>query len=139
KDSRGGFRLDLDFGPTQAIVNATEPGDKTVLQHIGQAYVSYMAPTGSGLQIDFGKFVTPLGFEVIKTKDDWNYSRGLLFTLAIPFYHSGLRATYNVNDKLSLAGFVVNGWNNGIATIDKKTLIGQITIKPTSAFTVAET
>ena len=134
-DSQGGFRIDLDYGTTQDIVAANDPH----FRNIGQAYLSYYAKVGKGLQIDFGKFVTPLGFEVIKARDDWNYSRGLLFTLAIPFYHSGLRATYNVSDKIALAGYVVNGWNNGIATIDKKTVIGQITVKPTSAFSVAET
>src|SRR5207248_2505839 len=113
-DSQGGFRIDLDYGATQDIVT---PNRSSSFRNIGQAYVSYYAKVGKGLQIDFGKFVTPLGFEVIKAKDDWNYSRGLLFTLAIPFYHTGLRATYNVSDKLALAGFVVNGWNNETASI----------------------
>jgi hypothetical protein len=138
-DSRGGFRLDLDYGPTQDIVNASEPSGPHVFRNIGQAYLSYQADVGKGLQIDFGKFVTPNGFEVIKTKDDWNYSRSLLFTLAIPFYHMGVRATYNVNDKFALTGFVVNGWNNAVTVIDKKTVIGQVVVKPTGAFTVAET
>jgi len=138
-DSRGGFRLDLDYGPTQDIVNASEPSGPNIFRNIGQAYLSYQAPLGKGLQIDVGKFVTPLGFEVIKTKDDWNYSRSLLFTLAIPFYHMGVRATYNVNDKLALAGYVVNGWNNAVTNIDKKTVIGQVTVKPTSALAFTET
>ena len=138
-DSRAGFRFDLDYGPTQDIVNASEPSGPHVFRNIGQAYLSYQAPVGKGLQIDFGKFVTPLGLEVIKTKDDWNYSRSLLFTLAIPFYHMGVRATYNVNDKVALAGFVVNGWNNAVTLIDKKTVIGQVTVKPTSALTLTET
>src|SRR5438094_7523028 len=32
-DSRGGFRLDLDFGPTQEIVNATDPAGPHVLRN----------------------------------------------------------------------------------------------------------
>ena len=138
-DSRGGFRVDLDFGPTQEIVNASDPAGPHVLRNVGQGYLSYQADVGKGLQIDFGKFVTPLGYEVIKTKDNWNYSRSLLFTLAIPFYHMGVRASYNVNDKIALAGYVVNGWNNTVTLIDKKTIIGQVTVKPTSAFSVSET
>jgi len=138
-DSRGGFRLDLDYGPTQDIVNSSEPSGPHVFRNIGQAYLSYQADVGKGLQIDFGKFVTPLGFEVIKTKNNWNYSRSLLFSMAIPFYHMGVRATYNVNDKIALAGYVVNGWNNSVATIDKKTVIGQVIVKPTSALAVTET
>jgi hypothetical protein len=138
-DSRGGFRFDLDFGPTQGIVNAAEPGDKTLLQNIGQAYLSYLAPAGAGLQIDIGKFVTPLGNEVIKTKDNWNYSRSLLFALAIPYYHMGVRATYSVNDKFTLAGFLVNGWNNVVDNNTGKTVAVQATVKPLAALTIAET
>ena len=138
-DSRGGFRLDLDYGPTQDIVNASDPSGPHVFRNIGQAYLSYQADVGKGLQIDFGKFVTALGFEVIKTRDDWNYSRSLLFTNAIPFFHMGVRATYNVNDKVAVAGYVVNGWNNTVATIDKKTFIGQVTVKPISKLTATET
>src|SRR5207247_5303955 len=138
-DSRGGFRLDLDYGPTQDIVNASDPSGPHVFRNIGQAYLSYQADVGKGLQIDFGKFVTALGFEVIKTRDDWNYSRSLLFTLAIPFYHMGVRATYNVNDKVAVAGFVVNGWNNAVTNIDKKTVIGQVIVKPTAALMLSET
>src|SRR5437016_7912170 len=138
-DSRGGFRFDLDFGPTQDIVNATDTSGPHVFRNVGQAYLSYEADVGKGLQIDFGKFVTPLGFEVIKARDDWNYSRSLLFTLAIPFYHLGVRATYALNDKVSVAGYVVNGWNNTVTLIDKKTVIGQVTVKPISKLTATET
>jgi len=51
----------------------------------------------------------------------------------------GVRATYNVNDKVAVAGYVVNGWNNTVATIDKKTFIGQVTVKPISKLTATET
>ncbi len=140
-ESRGGFRLDLDYGPTAALVHSFEPaGAATVgiFQNIEQAYVSYLAPTGSGLQLDFGKFVTPAGYEVIETKDNWNYSRSLLFALAVPYYHVGVRATYPVNDKVTLAGYVVNGWNNSVDNNTGKTVIGSITVKPTGAFTFIE-
>ena len=138
-DSRAGFRFDLDYGPTQDIVNATEPAGPHIFRNIGQAYVSFQAPVGKGLQFDVGKFVTPMGYEVIKTKDDWNYSRSLLFTLAIPFYHMGVRATYNVNDKVALAGFLVNGWNNVLDNNTGKTVGGQVTVKPASKLSVTET
>ena len=109
-DSRAGFRVDLDYGPTATLVHAAEPGGTTTYQNIQQAYVSVLA--GKALQLDFGKFVTWSGQELIESKDNWNYSRGLLFSWAIPYYHTGLRAAYAVNDKVSLTGFLVNGWNN---------------------------
>ncbi len=66
-NSRLGFRLDLDYGPATDLVHSVEPGGKDVYKVIQQAYGSYLAPIGSGLQIDFGKFVTVHGAEVIET------------------------------------------------------------------------
>ena len=91
------------------IVNASDPD---YLQFLKEAYLSYMAPIGKGLQFDFGKFVTPAGAEVIETNANVNYSRGLLFNYAIPFYHFGGRAKYAFNDKVALTGYLVNGWND---------------------------
>jgi hypothetical protein len=133
KDSRGGFRVDLDYGPTAAMVAAFDPGGTAIYQNIQQAYASYLAPTSKGsLQIDFGKFVTHNGAEVIETKDNWNYSRGLLFSWAIPYYHSGVRATYSPTDKVSVMGEVTNGWNNVAENNTGKTVGAEVLYKPTS-------
>ena len=135
-DSRGGFRVDLDYGPTATWVHAADPGGVNVYQNIQQAYVSYLVPAGSGLQLDFGKFVTQHGAEVIETKDNWNYSRSLLFSWAIPYYHTGIRATYNVSDKVTLMGDLVNGWNNVVDNNTGKTVGAQVMYKPTGALSV---
>jgi hypothetical protein len=137
-DSRAGFRLDFDYGATSGIVAGFEPGGTTLYQNIQQAYVSYLAPTGTGLQFDFGKFVTPAGFEVIETKDNWNYSRSLLFALAVPYYHTGMRVTYSPTDKITTAGFLVNGWNNSVDNNTGKTIGASITVKPTPELTIIE-
>jgi putative OmpL-like beta-barrel porin-2 len=137
-DSRGGFRIDLDYGPTAHIVNAFEPSGASSLANVEQAYVSYLAPTGTGLQLDFGKFVTPMGNEVIESKDNWNYSRSLLFALAIPYYHMGMRVSYSPNDKVALQGFLVNGWNNVQDNNKGKTVGGSVTLKPTAAVAIIE-
>lgn len=137
-DSRGGFRVDLNYGPTANLVHAFEPGGETVFQNIEQAYVSYLAPTGTGLQLDLGKFVTMMGNEVIETKDNWNYGRSLLFTLAIPYYHMGARLTYSPSDKVTLQGHIVNGWNNVTDNNTGKSVGGSVIIKPTGALTIIE-
>jgi hypothetical protein len=111
-NSRTGYHIALGFGQAINAVNGSEPGGLGFDQYLKEAYFSYLAPVGKGLQVDFGKFVTPAGAEVIETKDNWNYSRGLLFSYAIPYYHFGMRAKYAFNDKYSLTGYVVNGWNN---------------------------
>ncbi len=138
-ESRGGFRVDLDYGPAAQMVHASEPGGPAVFQNILQAYVSYLAPIGNGLQLDFGKFATPMGNEVIKTRDNWNYSRSLLFTLAEPYYHAGVRLTYAVNDRVTLAAHLVNGWNNVSDNNGAKSVGFQVTLKPAAALTITQT
>ncbi len=137
-DSRAGFRVDLDYGPTAAMVHAAEPGGPQTFQSILQAYASYLAPVGHGLQFDIGKFATPLGHEVIKTRDNWNYSRSLLFTLAEPYYHAGVRVNYPINDHFSLSAHLVNGWNNVVDKNGGKTVGGQATLKPSTALTIVQ-
>jgi hypothetical protein len=116
--SRLGYNVTLGFGNAMNVINS---GDPSFLQYLKEAYLSYLVPAGKGLQVDVGKFVTSAGFEVIESNANWNYSRGLLFNYAIPFYHFGMRAKYAFNDKYSLTGFVMNGWNNVVASNTGKT------------------
>jgi hypothetical protein len=120
-NSRTGYHVSLGYGQAINAVNGTEPGGLNFDQYLKEAYFSYLAPVGKGLHVDLGKFVTPAGGEVIETKDNWNYSRGLLFSYAIPYYHFGIRAKYAFNDKYSLTGYLVNGWNNLVENNTGKT------------------
>jgi hypothetical protein len=120
-EGRTGYHVSLGFGDAMNTVNRTDPAGLGFAQYLKEAYFSYLAPVGKGLQVDVGKFVTPMGAEVIESKDNWNYSRGLLFTYAIPFYHFGARANYKFNDKYNLTGFVLNGWNDIVDNNSGKT------------------
>lgn len=121
-----GFRIDLDFGPTTDFVHAA-PETET-FKHIQQAYVSWATPFK--LNLDYGKFVTHMGAEVIETKDNWNYTRGLLFCCAIPYYHAGLRANLPLGNMLFVNGYLYNGWNNVLENNNKKTFGLQVGITP---------
>ncbi len=112
KENPLGFRVDLGVGETvDRIISVSDSSRNDATKHVLQAYASYVAPVGNGLTFDFGKFYTPVGAEVIETKDNYNYSRALLFTYG-PYYHAGLRTKYAFNDKVALTGFLVNGWDN---------------------------
>ena len=118
-NGRLGFRLSTGFGNAMNAMNGSE---SSFAQYLYEAYGSYLVPVGKGLLVDFGKFVTPHGAEVIDTQDNWNYSRGLLFSYAIPFYHFGVRAKYSFNDQYWLSGYLVNGWNNVVDNNTGKTI-----------------
>ena len=112
KDSPLGFRVDLGLGETvDRIISVSDSSRNDATKHVLQAYASYVAPIGGGLTVDFGKMYTPVGAEVIETKDNFNYSRGWLFAFG-PYYHTGFRAKYAFNDKVALSGFFFNGWDN---------------------------
>jgi len=128
-----GFRVDVTAGST--IPQATHSsGMNTGDFDLQQAYVSWNAPLGDGLHIDFGKFATHLGYELIDGYDGFNdnYSRSFLFGYAIPFTHTGIRARYDFSSSLSFAALVVNGWDNAVDNNSSKSIGGQLSASPLS-------
>ena len=69
-------------------------------------------PKAKGFEADLGKLVASAGAEVIEAKDNWNYSRSLLFAWAIPYCHFGLRTSMPVSKTETVGVQLVNGWNN---------------------------
>lgn len=136
--SRTGYHVALGFGSAMNAINGSDPGGLGFAQYLKEGYFSYLAPVGKGLQVDVGKFVTPAGAEVIESKDNWNYTRSLLFYYAIPYFHYGARAKYVFNDKFSLTGYLVNGWNDIVAANSGKTYGLSFGWNPTKKVSVSE-
>jgi len=101
-----------------------------------QAYVQYA--TG-GLTVIAGRFVTLAGTETIDPRTNSNFSRSILFGYAIPFTHTGLRATYAVNDKLSLILGINNGWDALKDTNNSKTVEASMALTPIKAVSLLVT
>ena len=113
-ESRLGYHISAGYGYAAKIINGSDNtgfGDGSNF-FLKEAYLSYLAPVGKGLTITVGKFVTPMGAEVIESNANWNYSRSDLFNYAIPLFHFGASAKYAFNSKWSATGYLVNGWNN---------------------------
>lgn len=103
--------------------NPTDPTDVTgtggglpatggftpALAAVKQAFGSIM-PT-EGLTIDVGLFDTIYGAEVADSWVNFNYTRSPLNYLLQPFYHLGVRATYQINDNFLVRGLVANPTN----------------------------
>ena len=107
---RFGASLDLQFGQATetlqgSAVNQLRP---QVYRPVFQVYGTYIFPLGNGLTVDFGKWASAMGIENNYTKDQINYSRSYLFNF-LPFYHMGVRATYQFNNFVTLTYAVVNG------------------------------
>jgi hypothetical protein len=109
---RYGARLDLQFGQATASLqgNPLNEPRPDIYRNVFQAYGTYVVPLGSGLTVDFGKWASSLGIEGNYTQFQNNYSRSYWFDF-LPFYHMGIRTQYNLNKKLALQYWVVNGTN----------------------------
>ena len=134
KGRRFGARVDLQFGQATETVQggaANEPRPD-VYRHIWQAYGTYVFPVGRGLQTDFGKFASNLGYETNYAKDNNQFSRAYLFNF-LPFYHSGLRASLPVSDKVTLMYMLTNGIQQTEDFNNFKSNHFSAVIKPTGA------
>lgn len=146
KPREAGFRFDLSAGGSIPRVAASAGLFRDVDGKAGdidlqQAFVSYVLPVGSGIKLDFGKFITSQGYEVIEGYDGWNdnASRSLLFGFAIPFTHTGVRAGSVFSPEISGQLMVVNGWDNSTDNNRAKTVGAQVLFTPASEWTVCLT
>jgi hypothetical protein len=122
-----GFRIDTIYGEDAKFLGDSgingnafaSPGssggtgtNNTSGLALEQALVKFRIPIGNGLDIYAGKFVTFLGYEVIESPANLNFSRGLLFTNLIPLTHTGVYADYKFNSTFEAKLGIVDGWNN---------------------------
>ena len=105
--------------PTSGIPNGS-------MFDITQAYVQY---AGGPVTVIGGKFTTLHGTEVIASSGNTNISRSILFG-AVPFTHTGLRATWALSDTFSLIVGVNNGWDQLTDSNRGKTAELGLTLNP---------
>ena len=135
-----GFKLDMLMGQDARIINAATNGSSADYITPVQAYIDVVAPLnflgendilGKTVDIQAGRLLTLAGAEVIRAPDNWNISRGLIFNLAEPLTHTGVRATYKLfKDKVTTYWGVNNGWDNVIDNNQWKTLESGFSFSP---------
>jgi hypothetical protein len=98
------LRMDLGYGAMAGVIGSATGAPGIFVQ---QAFGSL---TLGQITLDFGKFNTTAGAEVIEANANWLYSRSFLF-FSIPLVHTGVRASFKASDALTLQASLVNGWN----------------------------
>ena len=78
----------------------------------------YLEVANERWDVKIGHFFTLVGYEVVTSTDNFFYSRSLTMFNSEPFTHSGVLATYDANEKLSLYGGWVAGWDTGFEIFD---------------------
>lgn len=62
-----------------------------------------------------GRFWTPIGYEVVPATSNFFYTHSYTCFYGEPFTHTGFQVTRKINDKLSVFGGWVDGWDAGWA------------------------
>jgi hypothetical protein len=111
-----GFRVDTMYGEDANVlrngtaINAGPTPDSTLF--LEQAYVNLGVPIGNGIDVKMGKMVSLIGYEVIESPANWQFSRSDAFRLS-PFTQTGATFGYQWNDHITSTVGVVNGWDQG--------------------------
>jgi len=134
-----GFRVDVSAGASLPKVESSYGLLQGQDVDVKQAFISYIAPVGSGLRIDAGKFLTHHGYEYIESWDtpNDNVTHSFSFGYAIPFTHTGLKASYTFSEQAAAMLMIANGWDNVKDNNSSKTIGGQLTLTPTKTLTIA--
>ncbi|MDR1192399.1 MAG: porin [Verrucomicrobiales bacterium] len=104
---QAGFRVDTFVGKDWAEFVPGAGSDASTL-FLQQAYVEFRVPVGNGLDVQFGKMGSILGFEADERPANLNITQGLNATID-PGPSPGVLATYHVTDSVD----VMLGVNNG--------------------------
>jgi Putative beta-barrel porin-2, OmpL-like. bbp2 len=134
KEGFGGL-VNLTVGSDAQVIHSFPEvtGTNTSMFDVTQAYMQYA--TGP-LTVIAGKFTTLHGTEVIASTGNTNFSRSILFG-AVPFTHTGVRATWTLSDKVTLIGGINNGWDQVSDANRGKTLELGVTLNPLKPLNIA--
>lgn len=127
-----GGTLSLRFGPSAKRYNSSCFSGKCDadygLENVKQAFASWRpGGEGSPITLDFGKFDTIYGAEVAESQDNINYTRGVLYWLGQPLFHTGLRFNAELGQFFNVRALVANGWNNSVDNNAGKSFGAQVT------------
>ena len=102
---RAGFRLKLNFGEDAKFTGGTGADDFD----FQEAYLQYMPVDNLTLQA--GRMNTLIGYEVIESPLNPNFSRSFMFGIGEPFTVTGFRASFDFSDSASLAVSAINSFS----------------------------
>ncbi len=104
---RAGFRVKLNFGEDAKFTGGNTGADEFDFQ---ETYVQFIAPIGNGVTFQAGRMNTLIGYEVIESPLNPNFSRSFLFGMGEPFTVTGLRASYDLSDDISFSTSVIDSF-----------------------------
>ncbi|HUL92178.1 MAG TPA: outer membrane beta-barrel protein [Burkholderiales bacterium] len=131
KEGFGGL-VNLTVGKDAEVIHSFPESGNSSTFDMTQAYLSY---SQGSVTVIGGKFTTLAGTEVIASTGNVNISRSILFG-AVPFTHTGVRASYAPSDTITVYGGLNNGWDQLQDQNRPKTLELGATFNPVKPLTM---
>lgn len=128
-----GATLDLNMFPAVTDIDDDNTDDLTSNDIVEQAYVTYKA--SDTVDVTFGKFNAPIGFESLDPVDMYQFSHALVFNYGIPTNLEGLMVSSNFG-MADLSVYAANGWDNNHDSNNAKTIGGRLGVSPTAGVNV---
>jgi hypothetical protein len=143
KDWGVGFHVVGDFGRTGQLLRQATLWHATLQREghaeLREAFFTFTIPIGEGLQVKGGKFVTPMGTEILPAPGAYNdnISRSFAFNFGVPISHTGAMFTYPFTKTFSVSAGPVTGWDNPRDNNGAPSFMGGISFTPVDAFALA--
>lgn len=131
-----GYYTEIIYGHDAQYTQAKNPDSSSGFFNLGddgdllQSYIVVNVPVGNGMKVLFGKYATPIGYELIQNELNVNWSSGWQWTYVEPFTHTGLQLAYKVNDQWEVDVYVNNGWDTVKDNNSSKSFIGRAAWTP---------
>ena len=130
-ESRGGWKFGIVWGESADIANGFgdefDVDDQLPLSpYVHRAYVEYLADIGSGVNIRLGRWGTPVGAESFLTSENYQITRGLLWSLQ-PVNHTGLEISGDCDCGIDWSLALANDFSDTNIDSDQgKTFVGHV-------------
>jgi Putative beta-barrel porin-2, OmpL-like. bbp2 len=140
--SRWGIELTAHAGEDSKLFgfSATAPNlaGASWLRHLGPTNFSYLAPVGNGLTLQAGIFSSLVGYDSLYAHQNFTYTRPWTADFT-PYLMLGVNAGYDVSEKVTVIGLVVNGYWHLAYANDVPSVGGQVAYKATKLMTLKQT
>ena len=131
---RFGFHVKFNVGRDSDFIGGFNMSQWADFQEF---YVQYLAPVGNGLNVQAGQINSLVGYEVVESPRNANYSRSWLFGLGQPFTTRGIRGSYEFNKKVSVSVGAIGYINSARADTNFTPLVEYgLAVSPTDAIKV---
>ncbi|GIW94914.1 MAG: hypothetical protein KatS3mg110_2955 [Pirellulaceae bacterium] len=126
-----GFRVDLLYGVdgNEGQSFGNNPGRFDFLNGWDHGIYEWALPqvyaeiAYNDLSVKIGHFFTIIGYEVIPPLGNFFLSRQITFYNAEPFTHTGVLATYQYSEEITLTGGWALGWDTGFDQLNQGNLV----------------